>query len=81
MNIVFQDFPEIEPIVFGVWCGFGKPIDVNEYLMPFVQEMNAVAKNGVMINGYRLDVNIRALICDSPARSFLKGLDFSILLV
>lgn len=61
-------------MVFGIWCGIGKPNNINEFLMPFVNEMNAVARDGVMINDFRLNVNIRCVICDSPARSLLKGL-------
>lgn len=60
-------------MVFGIWCGSGKPTNLNEFLTPFVNEMNAISRNGVMINDFRLDVSIRSIIADSPARSFLKG--------
>lgn len=77
----FKDFPEINPMIVGIWCGFGKPSNVNEFLVPFINEMNAIARNGVTINGHRLDVDIRCMICDSPARSFLKGLNSFFLLL
>lgn len=60
-------------MVFGIWCGAGKPNSVNDFLTPFVNEMNAISLNGIMIKQFRLDVIIRSIICDSPARSFLKG--------
>lgn len=75
-----KDFPEIKPSTIGIWCGVGKPIDVNEFLLPFVNEMNAIARSGVIINGHRLDVGIRSVICDSPARSFVKGFNRYILI-
>lgn len=60
----------------GIWGGYGKPTDLNEYLKSFVAEIDAVTKHGVIINGYRLDVQIRSFLCDAPARSFLKGCYF-----
>lgn len=85
MKIVLSDkfcnskgFPEIKPIIIGIWCGVGKPTSIIDYLAPFIAEMNAIARDGVLINGYRLDVDIRCFICDSPARSFVKGLFFFI---
>lgn len=75
MQFQFKDFPELKPIVVGIWCGIGKPNKLNEFLMPFVQEVNSIATNGLIINGHRLDVSIRSVICDSPARSYIKGLN------
>lgn len=76
MNFNSKGLPEIKPIIIGIWCGVGKPENVNEFIIPFIDEFNVIAKEGVNINGYRLDVNIRCFICDSPARSFLKGFIF-----
>lgn len=63
-------------MVVGIWCGVGKPTNLNDFLTPFVNEMNSISKDGIIINDFRLIVNIRSIICDSPARSFLKGLNF-----
>lgn len=57
----------------AIWCGKGKPTDLNEYLRSFVADVNAVTKFGIIINGFRLDVEIRSFLCDAPARSYLKG--------
>lgn len=71
-------FPEIKPMAIGIWGGKGKPSDVDKYLRFFVKDVDAVTKTGIIINDYRLDVKIRSFLCDSPARSFLKGLYFDL---
>lgn len=63
----------IKPIVLAIWCGNGKPNNLNEYLEKFVAEMNIILKTGVVINGYRIDIKRIVFTTDSPARSYLKG--------
>lgn len=46
---------------------------MNEYLTKFVKEMNDLTENGIKINGIQHCVKLRAIIADTPARSFLKG--------
>lgn len=70
---IFIGMPEIKPMIIGLWSGKGKPSILNEFLQPFVNDINKVTREGVIINGYRIDVSIRCFLCDSPARSFLKG--------
>lgn len=57
----------------GIWGGHKKPSDLNEFLRPLVNDIDTVINNGIVINGYRLDIQIRTFLLDSPARSFLKG--------
>lgn len=64
-------------MAIGIWSGNGKPSDLNEFLEPLVNDIDAVVKAGVTINGYRLDVKVRCFLCDAPARSFLKGFYFA----
>lgn len=63
----------IQPIVIAVWCGDSKPTVLNDFLRPFVDELNGLLNNGVIINGHQINIFIRAFICDTPARVFLKG--------
>lgn len=63
----------LKPIVVAIWCGIGKPKDLSEFLFPFVDEVNSILDTGVIINGYRIDIESIALIADSPARAHLKG--------
>lgn len=66
--------PHIQPMVIAIWNGTSKPNDVNEYLRKFVDELNEILEFGVTINNKHIDVYLRCFICDTPARSFLKGL-------
>lgn len=65
--------PEIKPIVVALWCGVGKPKDLEEFLLPLVNELNCLIKTGIFFNEYRVDIGNVCFICDSPARSHLKG--------
>lgn len=65
--------PNIKPFVVAIWCGEGKPTCVNEYIAQFVDELNALVLNGILINENHINVLIRCFICDTPARAFLKG--------
>lgn len=47
---------------------------LNDFLRPLVNDINGIIAHGAIINDHRLDIQIRCFICDSPARSFLKGI-------
>lgn len=64
-------------MAIGIWGGNGKPSSLNEFLGPLANDIDMVTKSGVIIKGYRLEVNIRSFPCDAPARSFLKGFCFA----
>lgn len=64
--------PEIPPIIAGIFYGHNKPKKVEQYLQPFVDEM-LIINDGILINGQKLTVRIRSIICDAPARAFVKG--------
>lgn len=62
-------------MVISVWCGPGKPTDLNEYLGPFVNELKEALMNGIRVNMHIITVICHCFICDSPARAFIKGID------
>lgn len=68
-----QGLPQIKPMVISVWCGESKPNDLSEYLDLFVTELDFLLSNGIYINGKRIIILLRCFICDTPARSFIKG--------
>lgn len=67
------EYPDIQPFVAGLYYGTGKPKDINEFLNPFVDEVLPLLESGITINGHKLTITIRCFICDTPARSFIKG--------
>lgn len=54
-------------------CFADKPKDVNAFLEPFVIELNEVLQNGLTINRSTIKFKLRCFICDTPARSMLRG--------
>lgn len=65
--------PDIKPMIIGLFYGKRKPDKIEEFLKPFVDDIEPVLKDGLLINGQQLSVKIRTFICDSPARAFVKG--------
>ncbi|XP_065094440.1 uncharacterized protein LOC135714965 [Ochlerotatus camptorhynchus] len=65
--------PDVKPMIAGMFYGRNKPKKIEQFLSPFVTEIVPILQNGIHINGIKLNVNIRAMICDSPARAFVKG--------
>lgn len=63
----------IEPMIIGIYCGENKPPTPDEFLTPFVDELLTILNNGIIVNGYKINIHIRCFICDTPARSFIKG--------
>lgn len=68
-----HSYTNIKPMVIGMFYGHSKPSRVEEYLKPFVDELVHILNQGIFIGEYKLNVKVRAFICDSPARSFIKG--------
>lgn len=66
------EFPHIRPFTVAVWSGEGKPL-INEFLRQFVDELQSILSVGVAVNGHLLTIKIKCFICDTPARSYLKG--------
>lgn len=72
--INFHKQPEISPMIVGIYSGKGKPKNIDWMMTPFVNEFLAIClEGGISINGKKTKVKIRCIICDTPARSFLKG--------
>lgn len=64
---------QVKPFIVSIWCGDSKPNNLNEYLCQFVNELNEIIADGIIINGFLIKVGVRCFIADSPARSFIKG--------
>lgn len=60
-------------MVIAIWSGEGKPNAVNEFLQPFVNELLELMRDGISTNSHNFQISVRAFICDSPARAYIKG--------
>lgn len=60
-----------KPFVVALYCGHKKPSDLNAFLSDFVTEILSLKDDHADI-GY--PINIKAFVCDTPARVFLKGI-------
>lgn len=67
-----KEFSSCDPFVIGIFAGSSKPASVDEYLEDFIQDVEHVHSEGILLKGQRFNVAVDAFICDAPARSFLK---------
>lgn len=62
----------INPFTIAVYSGHGKP-PLKPYLEPFVNELNKLLTNGIIINEFLLKIRIKCFVCDTPARNYILG--------
>ena len=68
------DKPSIkDPFIIGLFFGSKKPSSSHEYLADFVLEMKKLETNGLVFSGNTYQVILSAVICDAPARAFVKN--------
>ncbi|XP_067615227.1 uncharacterized protein [Eurosta solidaginis] len=62
---------KIDVILIGTYLGKKKPFNVDTYLHDLTIEIKELKEHGLILNSRELKVEIRAFICDTPARSFM----------
>lgn len=60
-----------EQFIVGIFCGTSKP-QIEEYLNKFINDLNEHFKNGIEILGKNYKILLKCIVCDTPARSFIK---------
>lgn len=68
------EMPEFAAMVIGIYCGTSKCRDVHQFLTPFVDELKESLTNGIHIGSHTITVHLRCIVCDSPARAYVKGM-------
>ena len=58
--------------LIALFHGLTKPLSVDEYLVDFVQECSQLINDGVTIFDKHYAFRLKALVCDAPARAFIK---------
>jgi hypothetical protein len=62
----------LKPVVISLFCGSCKPKSLDDFLGSIVNEIK-ILKNGFDYQGKRFFLIICAVICDAPARAFVKA--------
>lgn len=62
------------PFIAGLFCGETKPACLKDFLNKFVLEMKFLLANGILLGTKFVNISIKCIIADAPARSFLKGI-------
>ena len=61
-----------QPFIAGLYYGTQKPSST-DFSQPFVDEYLALMNNGMTFNGKRYSLVISCVVCDAPARAFVKS--------
>lgn len=65
-------FKSKDPFVLAIFCGQGKSRPLSTYLDCFIEEICLLLKQGICFNGFRYNIDLAAVCCDSSARWYLK---------
>uniref|UniRef100_A0A2S2NV11 Transposase domain-containing protein n=1 Tax=Schizaphis graminum TaxID=13262 RepID=A0A2S2NV11_SCHGA len=69
--------PELQKIVFpiGLYYGYQKPKEMDNFLTPFVLEIIELSERGILTaNGTNILVKILGFVCDAPAKKDILGI-------
>ena len=61
-----------EPFIVAIFSGVKKPSPIEDYLEDVLTEYAHLKQDGITFEGQTYSVTIDSLICDAPARAFLK---------
>ncbi|KAK0174311.1 hypothetical protein PV327_010943 [Microctonus hyperodae] len=70
---IFHDPDVYEPFTVAIYCGPSKPRNVDDYFAYFIDELNQLQREGIIIIGKKFYVRLKAIVADTPARSMCKG--------
>ncbi|XP_035892086.1 uncharacterized protein LOC118503205 [Anopheles stephensi] len=68
-----HELPQAPVMTAGIFCGTTKPESAEEYLRPMVIEINDLMQRGIIVHGCHVAIRLRAIVADTPARAFIKG--------
>lgn len=65
----------MRPFVVHCYAGYRHPVDIDNYLIEFVDEMKSIMEHGVLVSKKQIRKKfiLRCFISDAPARAFLTG--------
>ncbi|XP_031342118.1 uncharacterized protein LOC116170009 [Photinus pyralis] len=72
LGMIYIKGIKFSPFPIAIYNGKGKPKHVTEYLKDFVDEINHMHTYGFSYGGKKYEIRLKAIICDAPARAFIK---------
>lgn len=61
------------PFVVSLYCGTKKPCNL-DFLQDLINDMKHLMANGLSYNDKHFTVKLHSVICDAPAKAFVKGI-------
>lgn len=68
---IIDDYFPKKVFLVGIFHGYDKPSDSNDFLFDFINEAKELLNNGIIINQKYISVSIHVFCCDAPAKSFI----------
>ncbi|XP_018363603.1 PREDICTED: uncharacterized protein LOC108761502 [Trachymyrmex cornetzi] len=62
----------IQPMVAAIYYGDSKP-PLQLFFKQFIEELKEICREGLQIGRHEVNVKIECFVCDTQARSFIKG--------
>lgn len=63
-----------KPFPIGIYYGQCKALDHNAFLQQFVSDLKVALQQGITIGNKVIRVELAAIICDAPAKSYILGI-------
>ena len=67
-------FHKLPSFIVAIYYGNKKPSNVEDFVLDFFTEYRNLRNDGVEFGGVKLSIEIFSVICDAPARQFLKSI-------
>ena len=61
-----------DTFLVGLYCGLSKPTNVQDFLSHFLADLQNLSDQGIIIHGKKYNLSIHSIVCDAPARQYLK---------
>ena len=74
---ILCSFDKFGIFIVALFCGDKKPDPLDEYLGDFLEEWQQLSDTGFVYNGVQYQIMLKAFLCDTPARAFLKCITYT----
>lgn len=68
------NMPMVKVFLIGSYVGEKKPLNIDLYLHDLIYELQLLKEDGFSYADFKINIKIRAFVCDTPARSYICGI-------